>query len=108
MSTRCTGWRVVCPDGQYRHNPYHNEGDATVLVYADVMTLIEVRPMFSTQREIDNAPITAMFHLDVQPVVGGLFQVYAYADLNGPYRIVAQTTSRESATAVIRLLRVGT
>lgn len=28
MSMRCTGWRVVCPDGLYRHNPYHNEGDA--------------------------------------------------------------------------------
>jgi hypothetical protein len=23
-----TGWRVACPDGHVRHNPYHNEGDA--------------------------------------------------------------------------------
>lgn len=23
-----TGWRVVCPDGQERHFPYFNHGDA--------------------------------------------------------------------------------
>lgn len=25
---RCRGWEIVCPDGQVRQFPYHNEGDA--------------------------------------------------------------------------------
>jgi hypothetical protein len=24
----CPGWRIICPDGKARGNPYHNKGDA--------------------------------------------------------------------------------
>ncbi len=26
--TDCAGYSIKCPDGKFRHYPYHNEGDA--------------------------------------------------------------------------------
>lgn len=71
------------------------------------MTLMEYRPMFETQHQIDRAPIDGpLWELVVCPMTDtGTFQVHAFVDVNGPHRVVAQTTSRDAATAVIRLLR---
>lgn len=50
-------------------------------------------------------PIDKRWELVVTPTAG-IFQVRAFIDAdNGTWHVVAQTTSRDAAEAVIRLLR---